>query len=231
MLRRIKQTLRKRKLVSNGVMLDVQISTVGYGIRTGTWHVHAPVIKQGAVVYSFGVGNNIEWDLQMIQRHNVELHAFDPTPRSVDWIKTQTLPDEFTFHAIGLSNEDGEMSFFVPIKTNKINYSGYKSPSPAAKTIRCPVNRLGTLASQLNHEKIDILKMDIEGAEFAALPDVLDSDLQIGQLLIEFHYNYPDISFREFLRLIERIRGNGYSICHISERGYEFTFIRTALLQ
>jgi phosphoglycolate phosphatase-like HAD superfamily hydrolase len=72
--------------------------------------------------------------------------------------------------------------------------------------------------------------MDIEGEEMQALPDVLASGVLPGQLLVEFHYNYPEIPFEDFRDLIEQLRAAGYRIFYISERGYEFSFVHQRLL-
>ncbi len=72
--------------------------------------------------------------------------------------------------------------------------------------------------------------MDIEGAEMQVLPDMLSSGMLPSQLLVEFHYNYPEIGFDQFLDLIQSLRVNGYRILDISERGYEFSFVHEKLL-
>ena len=40
----------------------------------------------------------------------------------------------------------------------------------------------------LGHDHLDVLKMDIEGAEYAVLDDMLQSDILPDQLLVEFHH-------------------------------------------
>jgi FkbM family methyltransferase len=222
--------LRQRKLAVNGIVLDVNLETVSYGVRSGTWTIYPQAIGAGSVVYSFGVGKNIEWDLAMIENHRVELHAFDPTPRSVDWIRSIDLPDLFQFHPIGLSDNDGEIEFFVPAREHKVNFSSHKSRSPDNPTVKCPVRRIATLMNDLGHQRLDIVKMDIEGAEIEAIPDLLQSSILPGQLLVEFHYNYPAISFQLFASLIAKLRSHGYLIFDISERGYEFSLIHRSIV-
>jgi len=182
------------------------------------------------VVYSFGVGNNIAWDLEMIEHYGVELHAFDPTPRSVDWIGEQSLPKGFHFHPVGLCGFDGLSGFVVPRREHQFNYSSIGSEVESGGKINCPVKRLATLQAELAHQVIDVLKMDIEGGEMQALPDILANSPLPGQLLVEFHYNYPEIPYDDFLDLVGQLRAAGYRIFHISERGYEFSFIHQRLL-
>ena len=59
--------------------------------------------------------------------------------------------------------------------------------APAPSTGSC--RRLMTIATMLGHTHINLLKMDIEGAEYTSSSDRLSSGLQIEQLLVEFHYH------------------------------------------
>ncbi|MGE4633943.1 MAG: hypothetical protein AAEI92_01145 [Arenicellales bacterium] len=61
------------------------------------------------------------------------------------------------------------------------------------------------------------------------MPDILANSPLPGQLLVEFHYNYQ-IPYDGFLDLVGQLRTAGYRIFHISERGYEFSFIHQRLL-
>ena len=228
--RRLKQALRKTKLNHSGVTVDQQINWVAYGARSGIWTICPDVLSSKSVIYSFGVGNNIAWDLEMIEHYGVELHAFDPTPRSVDWIGEQNLPKSFHFHPVGLCGFDGLSEFVVPRREHQFNYSSIGSEVGSKEKINCPVKRLANLQAELGHDLIDVLKMDIEGGEMQSLPDILANSPLPGQLLVEFHYNYPEIPYDGFLDLVGQLRTAGYRIFHISERGYEFSFIHQRLL-
>tara|TARA_B110001454_G_scaffold39879_1_gene39205 strand:- start:175 stop:906 length:732 start_codon:yes stop_codon:yes gene_type:complete len=228
--RRLKQALRKRKLNHSGVTVDQQVNWVAYGARSGIWTICPDVLSSKSVIYSFGVGNNIAWDLEMIEHYGVELHAFDPTPRSVDWIGEQSLPEGFHFHPVGLCGFDGLSGFVVPRREHQFNYSSIGSEVGPGEKINCPVKRLANLQTELAHDVIDVLKMDIEGGEMQSLPDILANSPLPGQLLVEFHYNYPEIPYDGFLDLVGQLRMADYQIFHISERGYEFSFIHQRLL-
>ncbi|QDT67036.1 FkbM family methyltransferase [Calycomorphotria hydatis] len=230
MLKQFKAFLRRQRLQRAGIKPLTNLPVKRFGDRTGVWTVFDPALGNDSVVYSFGVGNNIAWDLAMIEEYGLEIFAFDPTPRCVDWIAEQDLPPQFHFTPTGLADYDGELKFFIPRKPTAYNFSSHAAEKTSGETVACPVERFLTIANRLGHSRVDVLKMDIEGAEQAALPDVLSSGIEIGQILIEFHYNYPTISFTDFLNSVELLRKHGFEFFDVSPRGYEFSLVHESLV-
>jgi ribosomal protein L4 len=68
--------------------------------------------------------------------------------------------------------------------------------------------------------------MDIEGAEYAAIRDILKSNLNIQQILIEFHHRFREIGINETKQAIELLRKHGYQIFSISTSREEYSFIK-----
>ena len=79
----------------------------------------------------------------------------------------------------------------------------------------------------LGHTSIDIIKMDIEGAEYAVLENLLSEKIKPGHLLVEFHHRFPGIGKNMTSDIIQRMRLAGYRILYVSATGREITFIRT----
>ena len=202
------------------------------GGRLG-WSVIPELIHSDSVVYSFGVGDNVNWDLKMIDQFGVHVHAFDPTPESIAWVARQQLPPEFHFHDYGLAAFDGAMSFYPPKRPGRINYSQDKRKfnHPGQTQVSGQVCRLKTTLDRLGHSRIDVLKIDVEGTEFDCLPEILDSGIAIGQLLLELHYHFPSRSFPEGARLLKQIQAAGFQCFDISPRGLEFAFVNRRLLE
>jgi hypothetical protein len=98
-----------------------------------------------------------------------------------------------------------------------------KTPWPA---IEVPVSRLPTILGSLGHEKIHLLKMDIEGAEYEVLANMLASGIQVDQLLIEFHHRWPEVGVEKTRRVLHDLKLSGYRIFHISPSGEEYSFRR-----
>jgi hypothetical protein len=65
-------------------------STEFLGTVYGGWTICLDGISESSIVYSFGVGEDASFDLAVIERYGAEVHAFDPTPSSIDWVNKQT---------------------------------------------------------------------------------------------------------------------------------------------
>jgi hypothetical protein len=78
----------------------------------------------------------------------------------------------------------------------------------------------------LGHTRLDVLKLDIEGSEFEAIPDILASGVEIGQLLVEIHYHFHSRSFLAGIDLVRQIKASGMQCVYVSSRGFEFSFVR-----
>jgi FkbM family methyltransferase len=223
LLKYLKQQVRRYRLRQARVLDRPHTAP----LLLGNWAVLPELVGQDSIVYSFGVGDNVQWDLAMIRRFGATIHAFDPTPQSIAWVARQSLPTEFCFHDVGISNFDGSLDFYPPRRAGGMHYSQQPRQrfGPPPQPVPGQVQRLATIARRLGHDRIDVLKLDVEGSEFDAVPDVLASGIPIGQLLVEIHYHFPGRSFRGGLALIRQIKAAGMECFYVSERGLEFGFV------
>ncbi len=219
-----------RSLVGREVHVPRQHPSRGIHLGTdyGGWWVLPEGLGPTSVVYGVGVGQDISWDLAMIDRFGCPVHAFDPTPRCLKWIATQTLPSRFVFHPWGLAEHDGVATFVM--RSDDPRWSSYNpsdDTSNAHEVVRADVRRLTTIMRELGHDHIDVLKMDIEGGEFAVLKDLLAGSVRPRQLLVEYHYwgqqrgNVP--ALRES---VAALRDAGYRLFARSPNGPELCFAR-----
>jgi len=79
---------------------------------------------------------------------------------------------------------------------------------------------------ELGHKYIDILKMDIEGAEYDVINEMSKSDIRPQQILVEFHHRFQGVGIRETIKAIRRLKIMGYNLFSVSDTNEEFGFIR-----
>ncbi len=204
--------------------VDLVLAHEVLGTEYGSHAVCLEGLGPGSVVYSFGVGEDVSFDLGLMERTGAEVFAFDPTPRSVAWVREQALPAGFRMHAFGLAAHDGTLSFAPPANPEHVSHSSV--PSGSAGAVEFAVKRLSTVARELGHSRLDVLKMDIEGAEYAVIDDVLAHGPPVDQWLIEFHHGHYGIPVKTTRAAVARLRAAGYGLFRISASGHELSFRR-----
>ena len=152
--------------------------TLRIGTDYGGWVFNHTLVKKDSIVYSFGIGEDASWDLGMIKRFGVTIHGFDPTPKSIRWVKAQNMPAEFVMHDFGLAPKDGELVFHAPINPNHVSLSVVERETQTERIV-LPVRELAGIMKELGHDHIDILKMDIEGSEYEVIEDLLANGLAV----------------------------------------------------
>lgn len=200
------------------------------GSEYGGWGVELSTLSPQSIVYSVGVGEDITFDLGLIEAVGCDVHAFDPTPVAVRWIAGQALPNKFHFHPIGLGVRDGDVDFFLPPRSDWHSFSAAAEPEIAeAEKVKLPVRRLSSIMAELCHSRIDLLKMDIEGFEYDVVSDIVASGLRPRSMLIEFHHRSYGISTDKTRASVAQLRNYGYEIYWVSDVGRECGFVDMAI--
>ncbi|MGE0089286.1 MAG: FkbM family methyltransferase [Bacteroidales bacterium] len=223
-LSRIRKTILKKDFFSKKTIKIKNKITLGN--KGASWTICTESVDSNSIIYSFGVGTDISFDVQMINRFGIKIYAFDPTPKSINWIKEQNLPKEFIFEPYGLAGESGEIEFTLPENSNYVSGSIHNVLGSKGSTIRVPVKNLEEIMKSFSHTQIDILKMDIEGAEYDVIDYIIDKKIDIKQLLVEFHHRFPAIGIAKSKKAINKLKLAGYKIFHISNNGEEYSFIK-----
>lgn len=199
-------------------------------IKDGGWWFTPEGLGPNSVVYSLGVGDDIEFDISLIDKYGVRVHAFDPTPSSIDMLDGRDLPRQFEFHPWAVTASDGSLTFYPRLKKDgtksDVMYTMIAEDETREDAIEVPAYSLSTISEKLGHQQIDLMKMDIEGAEYEVLDGLLASPVKPTQLLVEFHHRFPGIGLEKTVEVIQRLRVDGYKVFAISEIGREISFLR-----
>jgi FkbM family methyltransferase len=197
--------------------------------ESDSWKYIPSLLNSDSVVYSVGVGDLINFDLSLINHHGVTVHAFDPTPNASEWVDRQQLPDRFVFHPWAASGSDGTLRLYRRVsargKASSMMWTADDRAGDASDFIDAPAYTVSTIMEKLGHERIDLLKMDVEGAEYDILDSLLRGNRLPKQLLVEYHHRFPGIGKQRTAASIEALRASGYRMFGISETGREVCFV------
>lgn len=216
--RRIAQRIATR-LKRPGAELRLPVERFG-GAHYGSWTICPAGLGPASVVYSLGVGEDITFDLDLIARIGCNVHAFDPTPRTADWIAVQSLPPHFIYHRLGVADHNGVASFHPPVDSTHISHSMLPLRSTRNTTaVEVEVASLPAIMRQLGHARIDLLKMDIEGAEYSVLRQIASQRIPIGQIVVEFHDKLLPDGRDSRAASLATLRTAGFKVFHSSPNG------------
>lgn len=210
----------------------VDCPAVWYGNSYGGFYINPTLVNSKSIVYSIGIGKDISFDTKCIKNHNCRVFAFDPTPKSIDWLKTQNLPFTFTFYNYGISAKtSGPVTFYLPLNKKGTSGSLLKTDVVNANEhITVMMKTFDDITAELGHKHIDVLKMDIEGAEYDVLANIVESPVTIDQILVEFHDRLFDMNVFKSKEITKKLMQHGYHVFAVSSSYEEVSFIHNRVL-
>jgi len=198
-------------------------------------------LASNSICYCVGAGEDISFDTELKIAFDSRVYIFDPSPYGInhfnevkDYVNHRTpltldktlAPyvyhisskqfSEIKFVPVGLWDEKKTLKFYDPEKENYSSHSAILF-TDSKKFIEAPVNRLSNLMKELDHQHIDLLKIEIEGAEYKVIDTIIEDKLNVKAILVEFDevYNTTDKSFHfRIKKSCDRLRKAGYVLAH-----------------
>lgn len=207
--------------------IQKRCETERHGSEHAGWTICPKNLNEQSIVYSLGVGDDISFDIALIEKFGVNVYAFDPTPKCLAWIRSQELPGRFRFYEYAVSDHDGTATFYPPDDPEWVSYTiSQNQYQTQDRAVVAPIRSLPSLMTELGHKHIDLLKMDIEGAEYAVIKDIVGCGVDVSQLVVEFHHRFKDIGIDQTRNAIRLLNNSGYKTFAISPSAEEYSFIR-----
>ena len=117
--------------------------------------------------------------------------------------------------------------FYLPINDNHVSGSLYDLKTiNTSNIIDLKFDTLMNIMQANNHLKIDVLKMDIEGAEYEVIDSIQNHNIDIKQILVEFHPHLQKNGKKKTKTAIEKLQKMGYSCFGVSDSLLEYSFIK-----
>lgn len=197
------------------------------------WGVYEPVeayifskmVKPGYVVIDAGanVGQYTMLASTAVGRTG-HVHAFEPIPGNLTRLNRNIAANQLTnvsVHPIALWNESTELDFGQAAEPVGENHGSYGFGRHSASShLRVPAGRLDDYVRASGVERCDVIKMDIEGSEAAALEGASETLSRFSPLiLLELNRDAAFAAGSSVERVFELLSSRGYTLWRISIDG------------
>jgi len=147
--------------------------------------------------------------------------AFEPIPEARKRLEQNISTNGYnniTVSPYALGNQDGIVYLEDPFTKSRISLTKSENGSNGANDIKVIIKRMDDLINDLELDRIDIVKMDIEGAEHEALRGMEQSLRKYKPVLvIEVHHEYLPFFNSTADAVLEWLKGVGYRLELIDE--------------
>src|SRR5689334_21166888 len=157
------------------------------GTSYGGWMVPLTRLQPGWTCYSIGAGGDISFDLELVRRYGMTVRCIEPVPGYVELARqTGAGYRGLSVHRAALALADG------PLRMQQSHVEGSDSLSAARlydndTWVEVPGRSIESLMAELGDQRIELLKLDVEGAEYEWLPEVDLTELGVEVLCVQMH--------------------------------------------
>ncbi len=214
-----------RRLFKNPPSYSIEYLTKieRHGSNYGGWNIIPDSLSPDSKIISVGIGEDITFDLSIIHKYNCNVFAYDPTPKVKQFLKNQELPPNFIYHNIAIGDCDGKLVFFPPDNKDNVSHTAIKRNNDSG--VEVVSNKLSTIMSRHGFSEIDLLKIDIEGFEYSVIDNIINENVKIKQLLVEFHHFFPEIGNHKTEEYLNKLSDNNFKLFNVADSFCEFAFI------
>jgi FkbM family methyltransferase len=125
-----------------------------------------------------------------------------------------------------ISGDDEDVVLNIHKNSESSSTKGIPSDMKTGE-VQVPGQTLDTFLSANAIASVDLLKVDIEGAEVPLFNSASDASLErISQIVIEFHDFLGLINASDVARIVERLRGAGFYPIKFSHSNMNWLFVR-----
>ena len=223
------------------------------GFENGFYAIPENFVNESSICYCIGAGIDISFDTELVYLYDSQVYIFDPMPEGknhylevVDAVNSnQSLvvgadqKNPFTyrigvnhlpkikFMEIGIWEKPDVVKFYEPTQDNYVSHSILNLQN-SEHYIEAKVDRLSNIMKELKHNKLDIVKIEIEGAEYKVIETIIQDRLDVKIILVEYDefHNHKGYSFLwRIKKSTNLILDAGYKMVFTNDF-YKRTFVR-----
>jgi FkbM family methyltransferase len=177
------------------------------------------------------LGEDISFSDSLILKYGCNIHGFDSTPKSIAYIDKRK-NSKFQLHKFGLAGSCRPAVFYLPVNSDHVSGSLTKSTHIGNEKIEVQLVDTDGIIELIRKDKIDLLKIDIEGAEYEVLTSesFRSNAHRIKILCVEFHHRWNEFGVDSTVVAVEILNKIGFEcVWRAYESNEEFTFLNRSL--
>lgn len=209
------------------VAVDANLPLESHGNDYCGWCIPVGHIGPNSVVVDVGLGEDISFSQSLIQKYGCTIHAFDPTPRAIEYVKQLGNP-KVVLHEFGVAAVRGRATFYLPNSEGHVSGSLAMAPHVGQRALEVNLLDLGGVFELIGAQRVHLLKVDIEGAEFDLIGDEHFKHYaeRIDCICIEFHHRWSNFGKVATLKAVQRLRELGFRCAwRAKSTNEEFMFV------
>ncbi len=191
-------------------------------------YIYLDVLNKNSIMIDVGCGYLADFSLHLINKYNLQSVGIDPTLKHQKFLEeiAANTNNKFKYIRAVISNQTGKITFYEnPDYESGSIISQHKNiESKAISSYNVDSYTLSQIPILIGVDNIDLLKLDIEGAEYSLLDGCTEKDLQpFNQLFIEFHHNSVKYFSRsDTNRIIKKLDSMGFQHFSLDDLNYLF---------
>lgn len=203
------------------------------GTRYGGWWLDFKLVSPSPLLVDCGLGEDISFPTAFLARFGGRVVGVEPNPRSLAFCR-EHCPAGMEIRPCAFWKTTGEQLTFhlpraqaqLPKGADGVSGSLVSTHEYVGGGEQLTVFTLGLadLLVQSDREECDVLKLDIEGAEYEVLEALCRSGelRRSRQLLVEFHHRVTHHTTKETAACVRTILAAGFQLIYVESRNHVF---------
>jgi FkbM family methyltransferase len=200
------------------------------GTQYGGWVIPSGLFNSDSICYCVGCGEDISFDLGLIDQFGCNVFGFDPTPRAIKHVRDNAGQNrKYHFFEVGLWDKEDVLKFYAPRNPKHVSHS-LLNLQKTEEYIEVKVKRLKQIMEYNNHRKLDLIKLDIEGAEYKVIDSIIEDNIDIDVICVEYDecFNAIDKNYQKRIKIsVSKLLASGYYLVCAQGNG-NYTFVKMA---
>jgi len=185
-------------------------------------------LNENSVIIDIGLGHDADFSSALNRRYACRCYGVDPTikHRSSIEASTTTIGEQFSYINAALGAKNGRQIFYESLdNVSGSFYDDHRNiTNDHIREYEVAVVTLKDLIDHIGMEVIDLIKIDVEGAEYEVLSKA-DREIisHFRQMVVEFHHDVIErYSLADTKRIVRRLSGLGYLYYTVDGMNYLF---------